>query len=220
MSDPIVIEPPGAANASIVWLHGLGASADDFAGLAEELRLGPNHGLRFVLPNAPVQSVTINGGVSMPSWYDIRGLDIAATEDIDGLVASQAQVAALIESERERGIEPERIVIGGFSQGGALALYAGLRFREKLAGIAALSAYLPCYEQLETEAASANQAAPIFMAHGDADPVLVPELGAQSRDYLSARGYDVTWQSYSMGHEVSAAEIAALRDWLVAVGIG
>ncbi|NNC24025.1 alpha/beta fold hydrolase [Salinisphaera sp. USBA-960] len=221
MSDPIVIQPPAAANASVIWLHGLGASADDFVGLADELALGSGHGVRFVLPNAPTMPVTINSGTPMPAWYDIRGLDIDAPEDTDGLSASCERIDALIAAERERGIAADHIVLGGFSQGGALALYAGLCYPEQLCGVVALSAYLPRHEWLLDAARTTtnNNKPPVFMAHGDADPVLAPELGAQSRDLLLAGGYDVAWHSYPMGHEVSANELVALRDWLIATGI-
>lgn len=217
MPDPIVVEPAVPARASVIWLHGLGASAGDFAGLSQELGLGAQQGVRFVLPNAPARAVTVNGGMAMPAWYDIRGFDIAAAEDAEGLVASGQRIARLIDHETGRGLDPGRIVLGGFSQGGALALHTGLRYPRELAGIVALSAYLPLHDRIDSDIAVANRATPIFMAHGDGDPVVAPELGARSRDILTDSGYDVAWHSYPMGHEVSAAELAALRDWLVAV---
>lgn len=219
MPDPMILEPPAEANASVIWLHGLGASADDFAGLATELQLGANHGLRFILPNAPTRPVTVNNGVAMPAWYDIGGMDISATEDAYGLESSREQIDSLVAGESERGIASKRIMIGGFSQGGALALHVGLRYAEPLAGIIALSAYLPLHDRLQEEATPANRQTPIFMAHGNADPVVAPELGAGSRDYLIGQGYDVTWQSYAMAHEVVAAELTAIRDWMAAIGL-
>lgn len=219
MPDPIIIEPPTEANASIIWLHGLGASADDFAGLANELQLGAVHGLRLILPNAPTRPVTVNNGIAIPAWYDIGGMDSSATEDANGLEASRKTINSLVANERALGIASKRIMIGGFSQGGALALHVGLRYAEPLAGIVALSAYLPLHDRLQNEATPANRLTPIFMAHGNADPVVAPELGAGSRDYLIGHGYDVAWRTYAMEHEVVAPELTAVHDWMAAIGL-
>jgi phospholipase/carboxylesterase len=199
---------------SILWLHGLGADGHDFAPIVPELVAADWPALRFVFPHAPVRPVTVNGGVSMRAWYDIKGTAIADKQDAEGIMASVAAVDALIAREGERGVPPQRIVLAGFSQGGAIALAAGLRHPQRLAGIVALSTYLTLHEQLAGECSLANAATPIFQAHGHADPAVPMALGTLSRDWLLAHGYAVDWHAYPMGHQVCAAEIADLRAWL------
>ncbi|MEW9571741.1 alpha/beta hydrolase [Rhodanobacter sp. Si-c] len=199
---------------SILWLHGLGADGHDFAPIVPELVAADWPALRFVFPHAPVRPVTINGGMAMHAWYDIYGFDLVAQQDETGIRASIAATEALIDRERERGVPDERIFLAGFSQGGAIALAAGLRHVRRLAGIVALSTYLPIADTLAAERSAANADAPIFQAHGNLDPVVIPPRGSASRDLLQGLGYRVDWHSYPMAHAVCAEEIADLRTWL------
>jgi phospholipase/carboxylesterase len=170
--------------------------------------------LRFVFPHAPVRPVTLNGGYPMRAWYDIAALDRKTAEDEAGIRASQQAITVLIRRENERGIPTGNIVLAGFSQGGAMALFAGLRYPEKLAGMMGLSCYLLLGARLETERAAANQATPVFMAHGTQDPVVAPMLGEEASRRLQAAGYAVEWHTYSMPHSVSPQEVADIAAWL------
>ncbi|HKR77934.1 MAG TPA: alpha/beta hydrolase fold domain-containing protein [Rhodanobacter sp.] len=199
---------------SIIWLHGLGADGHDFAPIVPELVAVDWPALRFVFPHAPVRPVTVNGGMPMRAWYDIHGFDLVARQDEAGIRASIAATETLIDRERERGVPDGRIFLAGFSQGGAIALAAGLRHAERLAGIVALSTYLPIADTLATERSAANADVPIFQAHGSFDPVVIPPRGSDSRDLLRSLGYRVDWHSYPMAHAVCAEEIADLRTWL------
>ena len=199
---------------SILWLHGLGADGNDFAPIVPELVDPAWPALRFVFPHAPVRPVTINNGMSMRAWYDIIGFDAHARQDEAGIRASIAATEALIAREHERGVPSERIFLAGFSQGGAIALAAGLRHASRLAGIVALSTYLPIADTLAAERSAANADVGIFQAHGSFDPVVVPLRGSASRDLLQGLGYRVDWHSYPMAHAVCAEEIADLRRWL------
>lgn len=199
---------------SIIWLHGLGADGNDFAPIVPELVAPSWPALRFVFPHASVRPVTINGGAPMRAWYDIVGFDLNAQQDEAGMRASFAEVEALIAREHERGVPSERIVLAGFSQGGAIALAAGLRHPEKLAGIVVLSSYLPLPATLAAERSSTNDATPIFWGHGTADPVVVLQRGVESHALLQSLGYTVDWHTYPMPHSVCAEEIADLRRWL------
>ncbi len=203
-------EPRG----TVIWMHGLGADGWDFVPIVRELPLAEDLELRFVFPHAPVRPVTINGGQEMRAWYDIRQNDIARLPDEAGIRESQALVEALIARETQRGIPAERIVLAGFSQGGAIALQTGLRHREKLAGIVALSTYLPLQESLDAEAGPANKATPIFMAHGTQDPVIPVQLADASRKALDQRGYRIDWQVWPIPHAVCAEEVAAIGEYL------
>lgn len=214
MLDCIEIDPPGTTTAAIIWLHGLGADGNDFVPIVPQLGLPDDHGLRFVFPNAAVQPVTINGGMGMRAWYDILGVDIASREDADGINASRAAIEALIARENARGIPANRIVLAGFSQGGAIALHAGLRHDPQLAGILALSTYLPLRETLPKPTADGGGDIPIFMAHGENDPVVPFRLGEASRDLLNTAGYKVAWHSYKMQHQVCIDEIHTIGAWL------
>lgn len=214
--DRVEVGPAEGAAACVIWLHGLGADGHDFEPIVPELGL-PSETVRFVFPHAPVQPVTLNGGMRMRAWYDLVSLGNNAPEDRDGIAANAAHVEALIAHEKARGIAANRLVMAGFSQGGALALHVGLRHAERLAGIMALSSYLPLADHLADEASSANADAPIFMAHGTGDPVLPYELGSTSRDRLERHGYDVDWNEYPMQHEVSVEEVRAVGDWLTRV---
>jgi phospholipase/carboxylesterase len=199
---------------SVIWLHGLGADGNDFAPIVPELVAPQWPALRFVFPHAPVQPVTINGGVPMRAWYDIFGFNAAAAHDAAGIRRSIDAVEALIAREHERGVPSARIVLAGFSQGGAIALAAGLRHAEPLAGIVALSTYLPIADTLAAERHPANARVPIFWGHGTTDPIVALQRGVDSRTLLEALGYTVDWHTYPMPHSVCAQEIADLRNWL------
>jgi len=210
------IEHETAANPrySILWLHGLGADGNDFAPIVPELVDPAWPPLRFVFPHAPVRPVTINNGLSMRAWYDIAAFDLNARQDEAGMRASIGEVESLIARERSRGVPSEHIVLAGFSQGGAIALAAGLRHPEKLGGIIALSTYLPLHATLAGERHAANATLPIFWGHGTLDPVVILQRGTDSRDLLQSLGYTVDWHIYPMAHAVCAEEIDDLRRWL------
>jgi len=210
----VELETGAHPNASIIWLHGLGADGNDFVPIVEQMRLPSSLRLRFVFPHAPVRPVTINNGFPMRAWYDIYAADLANRADVLGVMQSQAAVEALIARERERGVAANRTVVAGFSQGGAIALFAGLRHQERLAGIVALSTYLPLPDRLVAESAPANRDLPIFMAHGTMDPVVRPEWGESTRRLLEAAGYAVEWHTYPMPHAVVWEEVLALRAFL------
>ncbi|MBS7458830.1 alpha/beta hydrolase [Coralloluteibacterium stylophorae] len=199
---------------SVVWLHGLGADGHDFAPIVPELVRPEWPGIRFVFPHAPVRPVTVNNGTPMRAWYDLLGFDIASRQDAPGIRASIAEVERLIAREGERGIDPGRILLAGFSQGGAVALATGLRRQRALAGVVALSTYLPLADSAATEATAAGRGTPVFMAHGSQDPVVGERLGLLSRDALRDLGVDVAWHSYPMAHQVCMEEIQALGDWM------
>lgn len=204
---------------SIIVMHGLGSSAEDLAPLCQSLDLRPvvqrAGGLRFVLPNAPQIPVTINSGMRMPAWYDIRHGDLSQREDAQGLRSSQALIEQLIQQEeQEHGIPPERVVLAGFSQGCAMTLLTGLRHPRRLAGLVGLSGYLPLLESTEAERHAANAQTPIFLAHGDHDPVVQPARAMAALAELQRLDYAVQWQTYPMGHEVCQEEISDLQQWL------
>ena len=209
--DTIEVETGPAPRAAIIWLHGLGADGHDFEPIVPELVQRSERAVRFVFPHAPIQAVTINGGARMRAWYDI-GHD--GRQDAAGIRASQSRVEALIARERGRGVAAHRIVLAGFSQGGAIALQTGLRHPDPLAGVLALSTYLPLADTLEKEASAAARDVPIFMAHGVEDPLIPLARAAQSRDRLSALGYRVEWHEYPMPHSVCAEEIRDIGVWL------
>ena len=196
---------------SVVWLHGLGADGHDFEPVVAELDLP--EAVRFVFPHAPVRPVTVNGGYPMRAWYDIFSLDRGGPEDEAGIRTSADQVRRLMEIEADRGTPARRLVVAGFSQGGAMALHAGLRYPEPVAGIIALSAYLLLPATLTGEKAAPVDV-PIFMAHGTQDPTVPESYGARTRDLLRSEGYAVEWHAYPMGHSVCVEEIADLSGWL------
>jgi len=212
--DTIEVEPRSPATRSVIWLHGLGADGHDFEPIVPMFRLEPDLAVRFVFPNAPVRAVTINGGMRMRAWYDIRGMDFDRREDEAGIHDSSRLVAELVARENERGIATARIVLAGFSQGGAIALHAGLRHGEALAGIVALSTYLVRARELETERAPANLATPIFQAHGSHDPMVTPERGAAARAELKRLGHALEFHSYPMAHQVCPQEIDDIGAFL------
>jgi phospholipase/carboxylesterase len=212
--DAVEIETGRTPTGTVIWLHGLGADGHDFEPMVPELVRPGERALRFVFPHAPVRPVTLNGGYPMRAWYDIVALDRKAAEDEAGIRASQQAITALIERENDRGIPTDHIVLAGFSQGGAMALFVGLRYPQKLAGIMGLSCYLLLGARLEAERTPANQATPVFIAHGSQDPVVAPILGEEASRRLQAAGYAVEWHAYSMPHSVSPQEVADIATWL------
>ena len=213
----VELETGAHPDASVVWLHGLGADGNDFVPIVEEMKLPQTLSIRFVFPHAPVRPVTINNGIPMRAWYDIYAADLANRADVHGVARSQQQVEALIAREKTRGVAAARIMVAGFSQGGAIALHTGLRHAERLGGIVGLSTYLPMADRLPAEAAAANRDLPIFMAHGTMDQVIRPEWGEASRRALVAAGYAVEWHTYPMQHSVVWEEIEAVRAFLTRI---
>lgn len=216
-SEPLdTIEHETAANPqwTVLWLHGLGADGNDFAPIVPQLVRPHWPAIRFVFPHAPVRAVTINNGMRMRAWYDIVDMDLARRADESGVDESVAQVDALIAREAQRGVPASRIVLAGFSQGGAVALAAGLRRTEPLAGLVALSTYLPMAARLLGEVTPAAPRQPVFMAHGTHDPVVPFGAGQRSAEALRGLGLDVVWHAYPMPHSVCPEEIAELGDWL------
>jgi phospholipase/carboxylesterase len=203
----IEILPEAEHKYSVIWLHGLGADGHDFEGLIPELHLIAKAHIHFIFPNAPIQPVTINGGMSMRSWYDILEMTLERKVDIDGIYQSASLIEPLIQREIELGILSTNILLAGFSQGGVIALHTGLKYQHQLAGIVALSTYLPTIEQLKTERSIANYATPIFMAHGIIDPVVAVESGKAACDKLKLMDYEVEWHDYVMEHSLCGEEI-------------
>jgi phospholipase/carboxylesterase len=210
----VEIETGRNPQAAVIWLHGLGADGHDFEPIVPELVPRSERALRFVFPHAPMRPVTLNAGYVMRAWYDIIAIDRRAAEDESGIRASQALITELIRRENARGIATERIVLAGFSQGGAMALYSGTRYPERLAGIIGLSCYQLLAGRFAAERDPANQATPIFLAHGTQDPVVPPALGEAACRQLQAAGYTVEWHAYSMPHSVCPQEVAAIAAWL------
>ena len=212
--DAIEVETAPNPTASVIWMHGLGADGQDFEPIVPELGLPARPAVRFVFPHAPLRPVTINQGHVMRAWYDIRAQAGVRREDEAGVRQSARQVDALIARERQRGIAPGRLVLAGFSQGGAMALHVGLRYPERLAGVLALSCYLSLAANLATEASPANRDVPIFWAHGIHDPMVPLAMAEQGRALVAALGYAIEWHQYPMPHAVCAEEIADIAGWL------
>ncbi len=215
--DTIEIETAPKPTASVIWMHGLGADGSDFPPIVPELGLGGPLAIRFVFPHAPMMPVTINSGYVMRAWYDVTPGDLEGRQrqaDESGVRASQAEIEKLIERENQRGVAAHSMVLAGFSQGGAIALHCALRYPSRLAGIMALSTYLPLAGTLEAERNPANAGLPIFMVHGRHDEMIGIGRAQNSRSALEALGYSLEWRDYPMGHSVCAEEIAAIADWL------
>jgi phospholipase/carboxylesterase len=212
--EAIEIETGPEPRSSVIWLHGLGADGHDFEAVVPELVRRDERALRFVLPHAPIRPVTINGGMRMRAWYDIIGFDRHAVQDEVGIRASAATIEALILREIERGVPSERIVLAGFSQGGAMALFGGTRAKQKLAGIIGLSCYMLLRATLMAEHSPENASTPIFLAHGTRDPVVDVRLGEETRHLLEEAGYLVSWHPYPIPHSVSNEELTDIADWL------
>ncbi len=202
------------AQFSVIWLHGLGADGHDFEPIVPELRLPAELKVRFIFPHAPVRPVTLNGGMAMRAWYDIIALGAGAVQDEQGLADATERVGELIRHEEQRGVPPGRQVLAGFSQGGAVALHAGLRHPQRLAGIMGLSTYLPLADRVAGERHAANAGTPVLLAHGQMDPVLDIGLGRSARETLSALGHRVEWHEYPMVHQVCLEEIQTVSRWL------
>jgi phospholipase/carboxylesterase len=213
-ADAVVLAPATQASASVIWLHGLGADGHDFVPIVPELKLPASPGIRFVFPHAAVRAVTLNMGMRMRAWYDIKTLTAEGRADETGLRESIGRLDALIAAERALGIESRRIVVAGFSQGGAVALHGALRHPEALGGVLALSCYLPLQAVLANELAEANRQTPILMCHGQHDPVLPLALGVAACNWLRAAGYRVEWKEYPMQHQVCLPEIQDIAAWL------
>jgi phospholipase/carboxylesterase len=215
--ETIELETGGNPAASIIWMHGLGADGNDFVPIVNELDLSGAPAIRFVFPHAPMQPVTINNGHVMRAWYDVSFGDLEGRSrkaDEKGVRASQAAIGRLIEREVARGVAARDIVLAGFSQGGAIALQTGLRHPQQLAGVMALSTYLPLAESLAQEAAPANAGTPVFMAHGTHDPVVPHAMGVKSKDLLMQAGYAVEWHDYAMQHSVCMEEVRDIGAWI------
>ena len=220
MSDekPIILQTAAndsnQADATVIWLHGLGADGNDFVPIVSELTLPALLNIRFIFPHAPVRPITINQGYRMRGWYDITSLDIANRDDEAGIIESSNLLTRLCDEQVAQGVAAERIIVAGFSQGGAIALHAGLRYAKTLGGIMALSTYLPMSQRLAQEAAAANRNTPVFMAHGLHDDVVAMQFGLQTRTLLQQQGYQVQWHDYAMGHSVCREEISDISGWL------
>jgi phospholipase/carboxylesterase len=216
-AESVVLEPATTADAAVIWLHGLGADGYDFVPIVEELRLPPSMAVRFIFPHAQPRPVTINNGFVMRAWYDITSLGGArTTEDEAGIRESENVVREHVEQQLAAGITAERIIVAGFSQGGAIALQTALRHAQRLGGVMALSTYLPLRQTLAKEASAANRDVPILMCHGSYDPMVPLALGEASRVALTSQGYGVEWRTYPMQHQVCMEEIADISAWLQA----
>lgn len=212
--DPVIIEPSDKATACVIWLHGLGANGHDFEPIVPMFKAQLRAHTRFVFPHAPSRPITVNGGMVMPGWYDIKGMDLTQKQDPEGVHASYQLLKGYIEAQVAQGIPQARIVIAGFSQGGAITLHALLRLPHKMAGFIALSTYLPLADRAEAEKVAVNLNTPIFMGHGDYDPVVPVRDGRNSRLLLEQFGYAVEWHEYGLDHGVNYDEIQDINDWL------
>ncbi len=210
----VTVEPTSEHQATVIWLHGLGADGHDFEPIVPELKIPAELGVKFIFPHAPVIPVTINGGYQMRAWYDIRNADLSQREDETGVRQSAEQVQQLIEHEIEQGIATDRIILAGFSQGGAIALHLATRLDKKLAGIVALSTYLTIPDKLADEKSDTNLDTPIFMAHGQQDPVVPIQRGQHSAKVLEENGFKIQWSDYPMPHAVCLEEIQALGKYI------
>ncbi len=218
--ESIELETTPNPTAAVIWMHGLGADGNDFVPIVNEIDLSGAPGIRFIFPHAPTRPVTINNGHVMRAWYDIAFGDLEGKTrkaDEKGVRESQAQIGQLIARENSRGIAASKIVLAGFSQGGAIALHTGLRYPETLAGVMALSTYLPLAESFAQEATPANAKTPVFMAHGTHDPVVPYAMGNSSREQLQQAGYALVWHEYPMQHSVCLEEVADIGRWLTCV---
>lgn len=213
-ADAVELIPDTTATAAVIWLHGLGADGFDFVPIVQELRLPASMPVRFIFPHARTRPVTINNGFVMRAWYDIKGLGPGRAEDDAGIRESEGVVKQYIEQQIAQGIPASRIVLAGFSQGGAIALQTALRYPQRLAGVLALSTYLPLHASVSAEASGANRDVPVLMCHGSYDPVVPLQLAEASRDILQGLGYRIEWQTYPMEHSVCMEEVAAISTWL------
>ena len=215
--ESVTLKPSQSATGSVIWLHGLGADGHDFTDIVPRLNLPDDLHVRFIFPHAPIRPVTINANMRMRAWYDIYSLTNPEKEDETGIAETQTSINELIEQEIATGIESNRIVLAGFSQGGAMALYTGLRYPNPLAGILGLSTYLPLAKTITQEASDANRHTPILMAHGRLDPVLPMTLGEQTYQLLKQQGHPIEWHDYPMEHQVCLEEVEMIGKWLISV---
>jgi len=209
----LVVNPAEQASASIIWLHGLGADGHDFEPLVPQLEL-EQQPIRFIFPHAPTQAITINNGMVMPAWYDITSMDLTQGQDESGVEQSEQLLLQWIEHEIAAGIAPDRIILAGFSQGGAIALQTGLRYPKRLGGIIALSTYLPLSDRFDSENSYTHNNLPVFMGHGNYDPVIPIGAGERSAVKIRAAGYEVEWHDYPMEHSVNNKEVADIASWI------
>lgn len=212
--EKIIVNPASKATSCVIWLHGLGDSGAGFSPIVSALQLPQDHQIRFIFPHAPEQAVTINQGAVMRSWYDIKSMDLHNRADITGVMESEQRLHALIQEQIDSGIAADKIVLAGFSQGGVISLFSGLRYSQKLAGILAMSCYLPNPEALPTELSAVNQQTPILQHHGEQDEVVPISAGKKANTLLVAAGYQAQWQSYAMPHSVVAEQLADISAWL------
>lgn len=210
----ITIEPSTTATACVIWLHGLGDSGAGFAPVVPLLNLPQDHTIRFVFPHAPEQAVTINNGFVMPSWYDIKNADLHNRADMEGVLQSESLVRALINEQIDNGIKANNIILAGFSQGGVMSLFTGLRFEQSLAGIMALSCYLPVKDQLPSQLSDANKNTPILQHHGAQDDVVPMASGLMANDLLKNAGYKAQWKAYPMPHSVIPQQLSDIGVWI------
>jgi phospholipase/carboxylesterase len=210
----VTINPSSPTTSCVIWLHGLGDSGDGFAPVVPVLNLPNNHGIRFIFPHAPEQPVTINQGYVMRSWYDIKSMDLHNRADMKGVLESESAIHNLIQEQVDSGISADKIVLAGFSQGGVVSLFTGLRYPEKLAGILALSCYLPTADKLPQNCHSANKATPILQNHGEQDDVVPVSSGKMAHQLLVNAGYQTKWQSYRMPHSVLPEQLSDISTWL------
>jgi phospholipase/carboxylesterase len=211
----VTVEPKSTATSCVIWLHGLGDSGDGFAPIVPVLNLPKNHGIRFIFPHAPEQAVTINQGYVMRSWYDIKSMDLHNRADMAGVLESEQAIHALIQQQIDSGIAANKIVLAGFSQGGVISLFTGLRYRRALAGIMALSCYLPTADKLPDNCHIANKQTPILQNHGEQDDVVPMSSGKLANQLLIDAGYNTKWQSYRMPHSVLPEQLSDISAWLV-----
>ena len=212
--EKIIINPSSDATSCVIWLHGLGDSGAGFSPVVPVLNLPKDHQIRFIFPHAPEQAVTINQGAVMRSWYDIKSMDLHNRADLNGVMASEKRLHALIQEQIDSGIPADKIVLAGFSQGGVISLFSGLRYPQKLAGILAMSCYLPNPDALPTDLSPANQKTPILQHHGEQDEVVPISAGSMANSLLMGAGYQPQWQSYAMPHSVVAEQLADISTWL------
>ncbi len=213
----ITIDPPSPATACVIWLHGLGDSGEGFAPIVPVLNLPAQHSIKFIFPHAPNRAVTINQGYVMKAWYDIKSMDLHNRADMTGVLESEASIHQLIQEQIDSGIPSERIILAGFSQGGVVSLFTGLRYSKKLAGIMALSCYLPQADKLPTDLHSANKDTPILQHHGEQDEVVLVSAGKMANKLLVENQYNVTWQSYQMPHTVMQQQIQDISKWIISL---
>lgn len=211
----VIREPKEPATACVIWLHGLGADGHDFAALLPQLRLPPDHRIRFIFPHAPTRPITLNGGMEMPGWYDIYGLDRNSKQDETGIRETTERVHALIAEQIAQGIASENIMLAGFSQGGAIALFAGLTCPKKLGGIMALSTYLPIATVFARERHAHNHSTPVLLIHGTQDYVVPLAFAEIAKELLTEYRYPLTWQTYPMAHSVCPDEILLIHQWIL-----